>query len=331
MPLAGPVSGPAAKWNTVVAASRAGESSSSAGPAAIAARGVALADLLGEEFVAAFAKAIKKHSGGHVALALTRETERLPWELLAVGTRTLAEAAPVFRLPVGISTEARGLPSCASPMRALLIGDTLGADASLALPGAVAEVKDAARAIEASGLGTTRLLLGKEATFDAVRLAFEEWSPDIVHFAGHAWFDDHEAFLYLADHQLATASMLRPWLSVAPPTFMFLSSHYTAFIPPGVEKDAPTPGEAAIRAGPGGRAGFADIAMRSGVGAFLGTFSGAVTDPGAQAFAVSVYGELLKGATMAEAVQRSRRLPSSKEDPTPLLFALHGAGTLRLA
>jgi hypothetical protein len=327
--LARPASGPFGKWNATVAAFRAAVSAESSGPARIAACGAALAEMVGEEFLRLLATQIKKHGDRLVELKLTRELERLPWELLAVGTRTLAEAAPVYRRPVGVSPEARGLPACNSPIRALVIGDTV-AGSGLSLPGAATEAKEVARAIEKDGHGEVQLLIGPEATFEAVRRAFEAQQPDIVHFAGHAWFDDHEAFLMLADRELATASMLRPWLTVAPPTFMFLNSHYTAFIPPGVETDAPTPDEVAIRSGPGGRAGFADIAMRSGVGAFLGSFSGSISDEGARVFAVSVYRELFQGVSAASAMQRARQAPAAEEDVTRLLFALHGDGGLRL-
>ena len=232
--VAGPVAGPVAKWNTVVTASRGAETFRQSMPTEAAKRGAALADLLSENLLRALDRAIGKRGDTHIELALTRETERLPWELLTVGTRALAEAAPVFRAPVGVSAEARGIPSLASPMRALVIGDPGANVRGLALPGAAAEAQEVGRAIEASGLGEVRVLLGAQATFEAVRRAFEEQAPDIVHFAGHAWFDEHEAFLMLADSHL-TASMLRPWLTREPPTFVFLNSHYTSFIPPGVE------------------------------------------------------------------------------------------------
>jgi SIR2-like domain/CHAT domain len=327
--LAGPVAGPVGKWNATVVAFRAAQSGTGSGPARIAACGAALGEMVGEELLRSLAAHIKKRAERVLELKLTRELECLPWELLAVGTRTLAEIAPVFRTPVGVSPEARGLPACNSPLRALVIGDT-GAGGELSLPGAAAEAEDVARAIESDGHGEVELLIGAAASFEAVRRAFEKQQPDIVHFAGHAWFDDHEAFLMLADREHATASMLRPWLTVAPPTFVFFNSHYTAFIPPGVETDASIPDEVAIRSGPGGRAGFADIAMRSGVGAFLGSFSGSISDEGARSFAISVYRELLRGASAAAAVQRARQARAAKEDVTRLLFALHGEGSLRL-
>ena len=70
--------------------------------------------------------------------------------------------------------------------------------------------------------------------------------------------------------------------------------------------------------------------MRSGVSALLGSFSGAISDDGAREFALSVYRELFKGRTAAEAVYRSRRVLANKSDLTPLMFSLHGDGDLRL-
>jgi hypothetical protein len=326
--LAGPVSGTNATWKGVVVAARAvDEAMTKAAATAIAAGGAALAELISEPFLRALGEALQAHPGRHVALALTPETERLPWELLSVGTQTLAEAAPLFRRPVGVSAEARGLPPRSSRMRALVIADP-GEGSRMALPEATVEAKAIIRALERRGITNTEALIGPRATFEAFRQAFAT-PPDIVHFAGHAWFDEHEAFLILADEQRATASMLRPWMTMAPPTFMFLNSHYTAFIPPGVDKGSGT-NERPIRSGPGGRAGFADIAMRSGVAVFLGGFGEALSDLGAKEFAISVYRELLGGATAAEAVQRSRRLPAAPNDMTPYAYALHGEGHLRL-
>ena len=327
VPLFGPLPSPPARWETIVAIFRAGDDRDDAAKTS-AAFGNALGDLLGDAFMAALAKAVEERSGEHIALALTRDTERLPWELLPVGGRTLGEAAPLYRLPVGVSAEARGLPACASPMRAFLIGDPSTDIAPL--PFAAREVQSLAGMIQASGKGIATVAVGESAIFDAVRHALQAQPPDILHFAGHAWFDEHEPFLYFANQQRVTASTLRPLLSLAPPMFMFFNTHYTAFVPPGIETSATKLDETALHAGFGGRAGFADIAMRSGVGAFLGSFSGAVDDEGAQAFADGVYQELLSGATTAEAVMRARRLPHAQGKPTGLLFALHGAGTLKL-
>jgi hypothetical protein len=219
-----------------------------------------------------------------------------------------------------------------------VVGDTTATSSPLPdiqvapLPGAAREAREVSEAVGGDEAGSSvRLLLGAEATYDAVAAAFEDLKPDVFHFAGHAWFDEHEPYLVLADAVL-TASMMRPWLTRRSPAFMFLNSHFTAFIPTGVYASLGEGHGAAVQAGLGGRSGFSDLSMKSGVGAFVGSYSGSVDDNGARDFALSVYGSLMQGATVADAVYVSRRdrARSADADVTPLLFCAYGAGDLRL-
>lgn len=318
--------GPRDDWATLAQAARALEEGG-VRAGAIATCGDALARSVGPAALKAWQKALKAHPARPLRLQLTRAAERLPWELLALGGRTLVEAAAVYRAPVGVSADARGLPAVGAPLRALLIADTRDREPALALPGAAAEAHAIAEELGRQG-ADIELLLGVRATYDAVDEALDRLDPDIVHFAGHAWFDDHEAFLELADCRL-TATMARPWLTRRPPAFMFLNSHYTAFIPAGVARPI---GQHAstIHAGLGGRHGFSDLAMRSGTGAFLGTFSGAIDDLGARDFAVAVYRALLGGATAAAAVHGARVAAPATGRETALMYCLYGEGALRL-
>ena len=319
--------GPREAWATPAAASRSLESASGRDGSLAECSG-ALTRTLGAATVKALGRVLKGQGGRLLRLELTREVERLPWELLALGPQTLAELAAVFRAPVGVSENARGLPAVGSPLRALVVADTKSAEPALALPGAAAEGRAVADEIRGGGVGEVRLLLGPEATHDALARAFDDFDPDVFHFAGHAWFDEHEAYLELADRHL-TATMMRPWLTRHSPAFMFLNSHYTAFIPAGVEGQGAAHAEA-ISAGLRGRPGFADLAMRSGVGAFLGTYSGAIDDNGARDFAVAIFRALLQGATAAGALQAARSIAAEHASATALLYCLYGEGALRL-
>jgi hypothetical protein len=321
-------------WSALAAWSRRLESRSGRA-GTMAAYGTALAGMLGEAPVARLAAALDVSPARNVRLELTRQTERVPWELVTLGSGTLAERAPVCRAPVGVSERARGLPKVGVPLRVLVIADTTAAGSPQTemlhpLPGAAEEAREVAAIIERSGAGTVRLLLGAEATYETVAFAFEDFQPDVFHFAGHAWFDDREAYLVLADAHF-TSSMMRPWLTRHSPAFMFLNSHFTAFMPAGVEGNLDEGHSAPVQAGLGGRAGFSDLAMRSGVGAFVGSYSGAIDDNGARDLAVSIYDSLLHGTTVAEAVHASREIRAqSGADATALLYCTYGAGDLRL-
>ncbi len=174
--------GPREPWSTVAAASRSLETSS-AGDGTLAACSSALARMLGPAALKALARALKGGAGRPLRLEPTREAERLPWELLAVGAGTLAEAAAVFRAPVGVSENARGLPAIGSPLRVLVVGDTKSGEAGLGLPGAADEARAVAAELQRDGVGDVTLLLGPQATYDAVAAAFEALDPDVFHFA----------------------------------------------------------------------------------------------------------------------------------------------------
>ena len=93
-----------------------------------------------------------------------------------------------------------------------------------------------------------RKLVGEEATSEAVLNALEEEQYDLVHFAGHAWYDREDAYLVCHDQQVLKARDLQSFLARSRPPFVFLNSHWTAFVPPGVQG-----GEVQARLGPGAR------------------------------------------------------------------------------
>jgi hypothetical protein len=126
-PLFGPLPSPPARWETIVAIFRAGDDRDDATQTS-AAFGNALGDLLGDAFMAALERAVEERSGEHIALKLTRDTERLPWELLPVGGRTFGEAAPALPFTgrcVGGGAGPAGmrLSDAGSPHRRSLDGD----------------------------------------------------------------------------------------------------------------------------------------------------------------------------------------------------------------
>jgi hypothetical protein len=70
--------------------------------------------------------------------------------------------------------------------------------------------------------------------------------------------------------------------------------------------------------------------MRSGVGAFVGSFTGALDDQGARDFAIAVYRELLRGASVAAALHAARQAGRGRDGATALLYCLYGEGGLTL-
>ena len=259
-----------------------------------------------------------------VTLRLDPEVETLPWEWIQVEGAHLCLRNPVVRAPIGVPDTARGYPMVNQPARVLLIGDT---SEKVPLAGARVEVEEIAKLHRKAGNAVVPLI-GSEADFDGVVRQLLTGNHDVIHFAGHAWYDEQEAYLMLHDEVTLRASALRSLLSPRPPALLFLNSHYTAFIPLGerLEK-APTLGPADLSAqllsAARGRRGFTGMAMSTGVGAFVGCM-GSPSDEGAKRIGVDVHRELIKGVPVAVALHRARVNNRSESDGSWALFTLSG-------
>jgi len=254
-----------------------------------------------------------------VGLRPAAELETLPWEWIYHGQDHLCLRNPVVRAPTALSDAARGYPMVQSPARLLLIGDATGE-----LAGARVEVERIADICADRAEITCTTLIGPEATIDAVQRGILAGNYDLIHFAGHAWFDDQEAYLVLHDRVILRANELRPLLSRRPPAILVLNSHFTAFVPPGVriEQEAPLVPEAAepeMRSGLRGRQSFMAVANTAGVGAFIGCFA-SPRDPMAGEIGVSLHQELGTGAPVAVALHRARLAALEKYGHDPLQY-----------
>ena len=271
--------------------------------------------------------------GTILTLRLSTETETIPWEWTEVGGQFLCVRYPVARAPVGIADAARGYPQLDPGLRVLLIGDPLGS-----MPGAEREVKGIAAAYSRRPSTECQTLVGSEATFQAVvsRLAGEDY--DIVHFAGHAWYDRREAYLMLHDQAVIRANELRSFLGIHPPAIMVLNSHFTAFVPPGVhDADVDPVTRTLIPKGfaPGpdsrGQPGFTGMTSAVGVGALVGCFGSPGDEMGAD-IGLKLHEELIAGQPIAIALHRARlsALSTGGNDRSALIYTLSGYPDLAL-
>jgi hypothetical protein len=272
-----------------------------------------------------------------ITLDLSAQVELLPWEMAYVGDQFLSLRNPTIRSPVTVSNAARGYPTVRVPPRVLLIGDPdPGRDGLLhALPGAAAEVREIAALYRGNREIRCDLLLGADASFDAVAAALASGTYDVVHFAGHAWFeDDLEPFMMLSNGAKLRSGELRSLLSPGPPAILFLNSHFTAFTPPGLSgEENKRAADDSAKLSPGGQRSFIDAALSAGVGVLIGTFTGALDDRIAQAVGVRVHKELLDGQPVAGALHRAMQgAPSGdlEANPSHLAYAMSGYGNIVL-
>jgi SIR2-like domain/CHAT domain len=275
--------------------------------------------------------ALKETPSDHViTLEVSADLEPLPWEWLTIGDDLLILRHPIVRSPAGVSDTARGYPMVRQPARILLIGDPNQSDGG-ALPslrGALAEAKDIAAAYGKHAGLRCKLLLGADASFDNVAGELASGTYDVVHFAGHAWRDDEESFIYLSQEVQLRASELRSLLSPRPPAILFLNSHYTIFMPPGVPGEEPNrPAAADDKPVRSGQRGFIEAASAAGVGTLIGSFDWALDDAIAREVGVGFHRELLRGVPVARALHLALLASTPKDrddDRNRLSYAMSG-------
>jgi SIR2-like domain/CHAT domain len=271
-----------------------------------------------------------------VLLELSPASETIPWEWLIVRGSALCLRHPVVRRPTGISDRSRGLRLPGDPLRALLIADSgYGSKrfSKTSLPGAQKEVQHIGELLARAGHQVTTLK-GEEAVYARLMHEVENGDYDVIHFAGHAWHEDDEGVLYLWDGRVS-GSELASILYRRPPALLVLNSHYTAFVPCGIfAKDGPA-GHAVQAPGVDRPVppplGFMGLASRSGVGAFVGNFSGALEDMPASNFAIALYEQLLAGRSFAATLHAARQAATNVQDTTGMYYIGSGHAGLRLA
>ena len=268
-----------------------------------------------------------------VTLQLSAEIESIPWEWTEVGGQYLFSRFPVARAPVGIADAARGYPQFHPDLRVLLIGAPQGT-----MPGVAREVMAIAAAYGSRQSTRCELLFGSAATFEAVVSHLDGGDYDIIHFAGHAWYDRREAYLMLHEQAVIRANELRSFLGTHPPAIIVLNSHFTAFVPPGAHDADIDPVTSALTPqgfapGPesGGQPGFTGMTSAVGVGALVGCFGSPGDVMGAE-IALKLHEELIAGQPIALALHRARLWAAQKDrtDRSALVYTLSGYPELAL-
>lgn len=170
------------------------------------------------------------------------------------------------------------------------------------LPGAKAEGERIARLLGGFAGVQVDALRGAEATWSAVRAAFRSGEYDLVHYAGHAFFDPYNrarSGIICHGEQVLSGIDLASLEKL--PALMFFNACESARV-----------------RGSGGRrtdrqrgrrveqnAGLAESLLRAGVGSYIGTYW-PVSDEPAERFALTFYQALIQGESIGTALARAR-------------------------
>jgi len=152
------------------------------------------------------------------------------------------------------------------------------------------------------------VLEGPEATFNAVRSALSSGKYDVVHYAGHAFFEPTDRMssgILCHGHEVFSGAEATKLERL--PALMFFNACESGRIR-SVGKSEPVSAISKKNVAESIRANvsFAEAFLRGGVGNFVGTYW-PVGDDAADKFSDTFYKELVKGKTIGDAVVEGRR------------------------
>jgi hypothetical protein len=228
-----------------------------------------------------------------------REAARVPWEVLRIGAVHPALAAGLSRR---YATDALSVARWREDLlqdgqlRVLLV-----VDPTRDLPGAAAEGTALAQRLS-QGAVQPEVLAGRNATRSRILAALGTGEFDVLHFAGHAYFDADEPArggLVCDGNEVLRGADLTRLGSL--PALVFCNACEAARVRKRPTGSA-TRGWAVQRA----LSGIAEGFLAGGVANFIGTHW-PVGDDAAYAFSLSLYESLLDHATLGAAVLGARR------------------------
>ena len=147
---------------------------------------------------------------------------------------------------------------------------------------------------------------------------------DVIHFAGHAWFDPHELFLSFGEELVSTSSDFARFSA------LILRHSVSEFPLHVISSQGLSPRQMHEQVTDEHRPatwhfGFTQMAISTGIGAFIGCFE-SPQDDSARLFGVGVHKELLNGSPIVDAVRQARSdtLAARSDDVSALQYVLSG-------
>ncbi len=260
--------------------------------------GQQVADLVLDPGVAKALLAMRKH---HLIVVHDALASRIPWETLCIeGWFPAAEAGVSRRYAAENLSVAKWLEQrrFGSTLDVLLVVNPTGD-----LPGAVQEANRVKRLFQ-NDLVRLHELREEEATHAALLEAFKSGEYDVIHYAGHAFFDpESRARSGILCHggRVLSGADLAGITHV--PALLFFNACETGRVRRGDLRKKPA---LDMRERVNRNVGLAEAFMRGGAANYVGTYW-PVGDEAAAAFAETFYRQLVGGASIGDAVQAGRK------------------------
>ena len=241
--------------------------------------------------------ALLQSKGSHLAVVHDAAMSQLPWETLSLGAWTPAMAAGLSRryaaenLSVARWSETRRL---GETLEVLLV-----ANPTQDLPGAQTEAQRLMRVFAGRADIRLHVVQGAQATRARLLNDFRSGAFDVLHYAGHAHFDEREpqrSGIYCADGDILSGSDLAALQSL--PSLVFFNACESGRL------RGAKPGHR-IRRSLAATDGLAESFLRGGVANYLGTYW-PVGDDAALAFSIALYSGIVAGNALGYAINRAR-------------------------
>lgn len=244
---------------------------------------------------------------------------RWPWETLAVGKWTPALGSGLSR-----RYAAEGMPLAkwsAERRRGTALEVLLVTDPTDDLPGAREEGRAIERALTGDGIRITHLR-GSEVTRARLLDEFASEAWDVIHYAGHAFFDPGApgaSGIYCAGARVLSGDDLAS-LGTLPALMCFNACESGR-----LRKASPAPRLRALRRG----TGLAEAFLLGGVANFIGTWW-PVGDEAAASFAGALYGGLARGDNLGTSMRAARAAVQALDSGDWANYLLYGSEDFRL-
>jgi CHAT domain-containing protein len=230
---------------------------------------------------------------------------RVPWEVLALPDGAGAPWFPAAGKGLTHRYAADNL-SVAKWLENRVLGGALSvllvANPTEDLDGAEAEAERVLELFKAQPSVTVEPIRRAAATKPALLAAFTSGRYDVIHYAGHAFFDElhpERSGILCSGSAVLSGADLAGVGNL--PALVFFNACESGRLRGGARGDRAAARVAMLDRG----VGFAEAFMRGGVANFLGTYW-PVGDAAAKTFAEKLYGAVLAGAALGDAIQQGR-------------------------
>lgn len=260
--------------------------------------GEALARLVLPQLTAAVLETVRDR---HIVVINDAMASRIPWETICLGGRFPAHEQGMSRkyeaanLSVAKWLEQRRLDDILNLL--LIVNPTEDLD------GADAEGDRLRKLLAGNARVRLTELRHSDATWSAVRAAFRSGKYDIVHYAGHAFFDPENrarSGIVCSGNKVLSGLDLVHMQSL--PALTFFNACEAGRVRAASKRQQGRASRDRIEA----NHGLAEAFLRGGVGNYIGTYW-PVGDEPAKKFADAFYDKIMQGKTVGQALQSGRR------------------------